>query len=31
MERDMFMDPNEAKAYGLIDQVLTHRSTPPKD
>jgi ATP-dependent Clp protease protease subunit len=28
MERDMFLDPQEAKAYGLIDQVLTHRSTP---
>ncbi|WP_395001281.1 ATP-dependent Clp endopeptidase proteolytic subunit ClpP [Sphingomonas sp.] len=28
MERDMFMDPNEAKAYGLIDQVLEHRSAP---
>jgi ATP-dependent Clp protease, protease subunit len=28
MERDMFMDPVEAKAYGLIDQVLTHRSAP---
>ncbi|MEO5698610.1 MAG: ATP-dependent Clp endopeptidase proteolytic subunit ClpP [Burkholderiaceae bacterium] len=28
MERDMFMDPIEAKAYGLIDQVLTHRATP---
>ena len=28
MERDFFMDPQEAKAYGLIDQVLTHRSTP---
>ena len=28
MERDMFMDPIEAKAYGLIDQVLTHRSAP---
>ena len=27
MERDMFMDPTEAKAYGLIDQVLEHRST----
>jgi len=26
MERDMFMDPVEAKAYGLIDQVLTQRS-----
>jgi ATP-dependent Clp protease, protease subunit len=29
MERDMFMDPTEAKAYGLIDQVLVHRNTPP--
>jgi ATP-dependent Clp protease, protease subunit len=29
MERDMFMDPIEAKAYGLIDQVLAHRATPP--
>ena len=29
MERDFFMDPDEAKAYGLIDQVLTHRSAPP--
>ncbi|MES2228987.1 MAG: ATP-dependent Clp endopeptidase proteolytic subunit ClpP [Pseudomonadota bacterium] len=28
MERDMFMDPTEAKAYGLIDQVLAHRATP---
>ena len=28
MERDMFMDPTEAKAYGLIDQVLEHRATP---
>ena len=26
MERDMFLDPNEAKAYGLIDQVLEHRA-----
>ena len=26
MERDFFLDPEEAKAYGLIDQVLTHRS-----
>jgi ATP-dependent Clp protease protease subunit len=25
MERDFFMDPDEAKNYGLIDQVLTHR------
>ncbi len=31
MERDMFMDPIEAKAYGLIDQVLTHRATPASD
>ena len=29
MERDFFMDPAEAKAYGLIDQVLTHRNAPP--
>jgi ATP-dependent Clp protease, protease subunit len=29
MERDMFLDPTEAKAYGLIDQVLMHRATPP--
>jgi ATP-dependent Clp protease, protease subunit len=29
MERDFFMDPDEAKAYGLIDQVLTHRNPPP--
>ena len=28
MERDMFMDPTEAEAYGLIDQVLAHRVTP---
>ena len=28
MERDFFMDPEEAKAYGLIDQVLTHRNPP---
>ena len=27
MERDMFLDPTEAKAYGLIDQVLAHRAT----
>ena len=26
MERDFFLDPEEAKAYGLIDQVLMHRS-----
>ena len=29
MERDMFMDPTEAKAYGLIDQVLAHRAASP--
>jgi ATP-dependent Clp protease protease subunit len=28
MERDFFMDPEESKAYGLIDQVLMHRATP---
>ena len=28
MERDLFMDPTEAKAYGLIDQVLEHRVSP---
>ncbi len=27
MERDFFMDPEESKAYGLIDQVLNHRSS----
>jgi ATP-dependent Clp protease protease subunit len=26
MERDFFLDPEEAKAYGLIDQVLDKRS-----
>ena len=25
MERDYFMDPNEAKDYGLIDNVIAHR------
>ncbi len=25
MERDFFMDPEESKAYGLVDQVLTKR------
>ena len=29
MERDFFMDPEESKAYGLIDQVLTQRASPP--
>jgi ATP-dependent Clp protease, protease subunit len=28
MERDFFMDPEESKAYGLIDQVLLHRAAP---
>ena len=28
MERDFFMDPEESKAYGLIDQVLLHRASP---
>ena len=28
MERDFFMDPEESKAYGLIDQVLHTRGTP---
>jgi len=29
MERDFFMDPEEAKTYGLIDQVLNKRAGPP--
>jgi ATP-dependent Clp protease protease subunit len=28
MERDFFMDPEESKAYGLIDQVLAQRAGP---
>ena len=28
MERDYWMSPGEAKAYGLIDQVLAHRAAP---
>jgi len=28
MERDKFMSPEEAKAFGLIDEVVTHRPTP---
>jgi ATP-dependent Clp protease, protease subunit len=28
MERDFFMDPEEAKAYGLIDQVIHQRAVP---
>ena len=26
MERDFFLDPEEARTYGLIDQVLAHRA-----
>ena len=26
MERNFFLDPQEAKAYGLVDQVLEHRA-----
>ena len=29
MERDFFMDPEESKAYGLIDQVLMQRAASP--
>jgi ATP-dependent protease ClpP protease subunit len=25
MERDFFMSPDEAKDYGIIDTVITHR------
>jgi ATP-dependent Clp protease protease subunit len=28
MERDFFLDPIEAKDYGLVDQVLTQRNPP---
>ena len=28
MERDFFMDPEESKVYGLIDQVLAQRAGP---
>ena len=28
MERDFFMDPQESKAYGLIDKVLSQRDAP---
>ena len=31
MERDFFMDPEESKAYGLIDKVLSERSPPGND
>ena len=26
MERDKFMSPEEAKAFGLVDKIITHRS-----
>jgi len=29
MERDFFLDPTEAKEYGLIDQVLSQRNPAP--
>jgi ATP-dependent Clp protease protease subunit len=29
MERDFFMDPEESKAYGLIDKVLSQRDAAP--
>ena len=28
VERDRFMSPEEAKTFGLIDQVMTHRPSP---
>ena len=31
MERDFFMDPEESKAYGLIDKVLSKRETLATD
>jgi len=31
MERDFFMDPEESKAYGLIDKVLAERGSPSND
>jgi ATP-dependent Clp protease protease subunit len=31
MERDFFLDPQEAKAYGLVDQVLDRRPDPAND
>ena len=31
MERDFFMDPEESKAYGLIDKVLSERGAPGND
>jgi len=29
MERDFFLSPAEAKEYGIIDSVITHRETGP--
>src|SRR5436189_1872931 len=31
MERDFFMSPQEAKEYGIIDTVITHREAPRVD
>jgi ATP-dependent Clp protease protease subunit len=28
MERDFFLSPAEAKEYGIIDTVITHREAP---
>jgi ATP-dependent Clp protease protease subunit len=30
MDRDNFMSAEESKAFGLIDEVVTHRPTPPE-
>ena len=29
LERDNFMSPEEAKAFGVVDHVLEHPITPP--
>ena len=31
MERDFFMSPEEAKEYGIIDTVITHREVARKE
>lgn len=31
MERDKFMSPNEAKEFGIIDNVLPHPVKPSKN
>ncbi|CAK0758435.1 ATP-dependent Clp protease, protease subunit [Azospirillaceae bacterium] len=31
MERDKFMSPEEAKTFGLIDEVVTKRPVPSND